>query len=601
MQSLEKIIVVSSQQELEVIQKKYPESKGAHVVLISPDFNWSISESLRQNKYFYFDKDIDSEIADRIGEATNKVLWQWFVDSKGNDLSVIDGCSLGVAFINTMEFLLTTLLRYELAFAKFLRKDTSIYYVSTIDDRFKIVIRYLQAKIGFDIFSCMSDKTKYAFGARKPILDKYFNQVSWRKRVLSYLVDRRKLKPGTNKRILVVSAGKLDEYFEHIKVTGGLKGLTFILPASRKDLKTILFSNRHKNLFYHFHSYSKKDKKILKEINEIILSLKKNIKENVKDINSDMLLAAMQEYIFDNFYGAYCFYSNVLMSFNSLKPEVVLLCADGHEIHVLIAQAAKRFDCTTAYVPHGLTDFGYRQHKSDEYKIFDYFLALGKKDILDYKAQGAKDQAIRISSFPYFARFLPLADKRTKKGYKKALILPLDYHTGSPGAKIGSSFDFIVGAVGVLAGLGVDVAGVKARCKESLWNFGLASKCLKVNNRDIAIITGYDSFPEAVKDVDIVVGPISSAVIEAGLLGIDYYIYAPLENYSGCHSIHKGIFEIANCSSSMEGLRSNIINKQPYRPGFSVFDLIDFKDVNCKSELYGKFENVISEIAEIPR
>lgn len=246
-------------------------------------------------------------------------------------------------------------------------------------------------------------------------------------------------------------------------------------------------------------------------------------------------------------------------------------------------------------MPHGLYACGYTEYKSGPIRLFDYCFAFGKKDILDYKSQGVKEDDIKLSSFPYFSRFLP-ASPNLYRDYQKALILPLARYTISPASNLYDTRKYIDEVVLLLKQLNLEVIGIKARMKTFFQLLGIKEDYLECNGQKIPLLSGYGSFPETAKKSDLIIGPINTALIEASLLGKDYYAYVPKKVYRGVSCLLTGVYEIVYVAGSIEELQFNIVNRRTYREGCSVNDLVDLFNMKNEEDVYKKFENAICEI-----
>ena len=119
---------------------------------------------------------------------------------------------------------------------------------------------------------------------------------------------------------------------------------------------------------------------------------------------------------------------------------------------------------------------------------------------------------------------------------------------------------------------------------------------MKINGKNIPLLAGYSSFPDAAENADLIIGPCSTAIIEAGLMGKDYYLYQHTPFHEFTPSILPPVFDIVRASFSMEELRENILNKEFYKEGCSVYDLINLEGIETKEQLYNKFESDIKMI-----
>lgn len=596
-----KVIIIDTPSELRLIEKVRPELKDTPLILLSNNFNPQKLQGFESRGFRYFDEQITTADGRIMVEIIHRILWNWFIDEGGTDLSLIEGCSLGKAFAGSIEVLLNTVLRYMVGLKKLLNPNNEVYFTSDTEGIFLLVIEKLQKEIGFSmvIVEVAGNREDYLYGrqrlrldclGRKRDLSPLFNRGRYRDIFISIFLKLLRRGKINRKSILIVPAGKMEEYFDY--VTKKANTLSLILPFTRKNVFNI-FLKPDTISFFHFYSFSILNSN--KKIDNMIAILKNNIRNQIKDIDAELLISVMDRHTFSYFQGAFSYYRNVLKELICLKPEAVLLSTDAYENHMLIAQAAKKLMITTALIPHGVYSWGYPEYKSGADKLFDYYFAFGKKDLLDYKDQGVEAVNMSISSFPYFSRFLPRTHRKNDI-YQKALILPLDFNNICPSEQIGHCLDYIYSVIKLLKELNIETIGIKGREDYVFKLLDFHGKHLNILQEKIPLLSDGDAFSETIKNADIVIGPISTAIIEAGLLGIDYYIFYPGYCIREIPSLTQGIFKIANVSRSMEVLKNNIINKMPYQKNCSVEDLIDLDMVNSKEDLYLKFENALSKI-----
>ena len=206
-----------------------------------------------------------------------------------------------------------------------------------------------------------------------------------------------------------------------------------------------------------------------------------------------------------------------------------------------------------------------------------------------------EESHIYVTSFPYFEKFIPVSDKRPEK-YNNALILPLDYYGNAPQEKLSAKHEYINNVIHILNGLRIKIIGIKARGMYAFRKLGIKEDYIEYEGNKYELLSGYTSFPEAAREADIIIGPASTAIIEAALLGKDYYVYSHYPFHEKVASVLPAMYQILNAAFSIEQLRQNILNKQPFKAGYSVFDLVDLKGVRTKEDVYSKFERAIIDI-----
>ena len=110
------------------------------------------------------------------------------------------------------------------------------------------------------------------------------------------------------------------------------------------------------------------------------------------------------------------------------------------------------------------------------------------------------------------------------------------------------------------------------------------------------MVKGYGNLEEYLDQVDLVIGPISTALIETNLCGKDYYAY---QNYRHLELVDGGqpsIYKYVNVAFDMKQLRENIEKKHTFKSNYSVKDLVDLDGIKTKKGLFHKFESEIQAV-----
>jgi len=599
------ILIIDNHLELEVIQGQHPQLNNAPLILLSSMFSPQQLKSFESRGYHWFDKiKVTDHDARRMTGELNHLLWHWFLDEQGKDLSEIDGCSLGGAFASSLEITLNTVIRYQAGLGKLLKPNHMVYHSSRCEDIFLDTIGHLQRHIGFErvVIETLEEQDSEVYGSRaqkfdpdgrKRDLAPIFRSGGWKEKAASAWLNH--LQPSGNgkKRVLLMPAGKLEIYFEHVRKQGYPDGFRWILPlAGPRDL---LRRDPKDPLFYHFSAIGPDRSG---ETAQVIRRLKENICKRVEGFDPQLLILVMERYAFIHFPGALKYYCSALRMFNTMKPDLAIFSADAYENFILASQAAKRAGIPTAIIPHGLSSgSGFSQYLIGRNQVFDYALAIGKVDVENYLHFSVPHDNIHTTSFPYFERFLPLL-KNESTEYLRVLILSPDKFDISLQEKVGGESTFYVEVCKLMDELGIEITAIKARSSLHFRNFGLKDYKMEINDKVIPLLSGYSSFPDAAKEVDLIIGPASTALIEAGLMGKDYYVYQHTAFHENNPNIFKALFEFVNASFDMGQLRDNILKRQPYKQGYSVKDLLDLEGVETNEDLYKKFESSIEAVLD---
>ena len=174
----EPILNVDNHLELQIIEQKHPELKSAPLILLSSNFSLKQLEEFTVRGYTYFDEPITEEDAHRLSKEIHHFLWTWFLDKNGDDLSLIEGCSLGSAFASSLEILFNSLLRYITGLGILLNKNHKVYYSSKTEDIFLDVVAYLHREIGFTLCPVKTNVYKETISHEKRKLKRPLRKVN---------------------------------------------------------------------------------------------------------------------------------------------------------------------------------------------------------------------------------------------------------------------------------------------------------------------------------------------------------------------------------------------------------------------------------------
>ncbi|MDB3917360.1 hypothetical protein N9357_02725 [bacterium] len=596
------ILIIDNNLELELIEKQHPELLNAPLILLSSNFAPQQLE-LYKREYSYFDDLTTKEEAIQLSNSMHHLLWTWFIDENDKDLSMINGCSLGAAFVSSLENLFSTLIRYTTGLNKLLKKNHIVYFSSKTSEIYMDIVVSLQKDIGFTLsqVDVLEEQKKQTYGRHRLNMDagsRYrdlqpiLKRGGLRENLIDKVLHLFQRVHATRMRVMFVPGGKHESYFEYLNGKNDCE-INWIIPFNRN---ANLFYKKNKNI--HFYYLMAIGSKGYKDIKQLIDSLKDNIKKHVAIIDPELLIKVMDRHTFSVFNGAYNYYLNVVSTLQAEKPDLVILAADNYETFILAAQAAKRSKVYSAVTSHGLNCWGSKQYRSGRFKVFDYALAFGKQDADNYNYAGTDKKNIYITSFPYFERFLPTKKVKNDNQYKTALLLSPDLLTNVTIEKTQSEYKYYKDISTLLKELGIELIGIKNRHTFQYRNIGLTDNKLVINGNAIPLLSGYASFPDAVKYADFVIGPASTALIEAGLMDKDYYVYQHTAFHEYVPNMSSSLFDYVNGSFNMDQLRENIQNRRPYKQGCSVNDLIDLEGVKTKEDLYSKFESGIQAVLD---
>ena len=604
------LLIVDCFSELKEIEEQFSELSESPIILLSSSFNLQQLDLLNERDYSYFDEYIDAAIAKEISIEMNALIWSWFLDENDEDVSAIDGCSLGSAFSSSLEILFNTIFRYYYGLKSVITSEHCVYYVSNTEEIFIEVIKKIQQETNCQCISVYTknnmeenidpiSKQVYDYGYRKRDLSTIFNKKrlkNWlRDNILYYclLLPQQLLSKlfvgNSNDKVFIFDAGKNAEYIDYIKQhnTGGFD---WVLPVTKiTDIISGIFSPNK----YHFFSSTIPARRG-KEISVIVDNLRENIRNKKISIDTSLIVNVMNRHTFPYFYGAFKYYKSGLRMFKVYKPSLVISPTDFYENYILLMQAAKKCKITTAQIPHGLIFVANKQYRQGRFKIFDYALAIGNMDVENYLSTGFNSSNIRLSSLPYFTKFIPIKNKVNPIEYRKALIASPDVFNTSPIESVGAEYEFYKMVVNLLDELNIHILGIKSRSALTLRNIGITDDFLIINNKKIPLLLG--GFPDAIKDADLIIGPAASSLIESGLLGKDYYTYQHVKYHNFSETILPVLDNIVEVAYNNKELKDNVLNRRTYKDGYSVLDLVSLDNVETKQDLYDKFEDAVDSI-----
>ena len=205
----EHIIIADNQHELCEIIRQFPLIKFSKIILLSRNFSLQ-GEDIKNIKFHYFDELISKDDGLEMYQKINKILWNWFLDSKRKDLSLIDNLSLGAAFVSSIDIILNTQIRYLYGIKKFIKNNISqkFYLSSTTEYIFKKTMHYLEKENSLKIVivdgitaspitKFGKNKINFDAGLRYRDLSKFFLKQSFKSRVaklLLYIFQKKNIK-----------------------------------------------------------------------------------------------------------------------------------------------------------------------------------------------------------------------------------------------------------------------------------------------------------------------------------------------------------------------------------------------------------------------
>ena len=190
-----------------------------------------------------------------------------------------------------------------------------------------------------------------------------------------------------------------------------------------------------------------------------------------------------------------------------------------------------------------------------------------------------------ISSHPYFSNFIKKENYKKDEKLKKALVLLPDTFINLPIDKCDHINIYLNNVTEVLKSIKIKKISIKARHIFELQNLNLQN--YKIINKTYY---GEKNFKEICTRYDLIVGPYSTAFLEASLLGKKYFVY----DISLIHKYKyyfKPIDKTCYISRNVKELKNNITKNNIFKKGFSIDNLIYTSNFKSTNELMGFFEN----------
>ena len=553
---------------------------------IADNFELIALAPLKKNfKVKYYDENISKKLRIKIISKVNSYIKKIFY--KGSkDISVIDGLSFYSILYDSIAMIITHYLLYFYSFKKLLEKNTIIYISETLNPVAKLVLvnlckknnnlRVIKLKSNKELTKGMikiPNSNELMFGRLEFFRDLTFFLKN-KKKYLSVFKNLLLIKKSRLKKLTIFlnDSGKLD--YQKKYILQNKSNFHWILPFSKKDIKNIFNKDCsfYKNTFY-------SDIKSVK-IKKLIIKILSNCKKNKLDNQLIQFLNLRFFSTFDKFYSLYIYYIEILKKSN---PDLILITSDSMEDSKIIGHAATKLSIDNAFLSHGASYHFNKEILNRNFKIkkFLSFGSMEEKGYSDLVYNGKKF----VSSHPYFSNFIKKENYKKDDKLKKALVLLPDPFTNLPIDKCDHYNIYLNDVTEVLKSIKIKKISLKARHIFQLQNLNL--KNYKIINKTYY---GEKNFIEICRKYDLIVGPYSTAFLEASLLGKKYFVY----DISLIHKYKyyfKAIDKTCYISKNVKELKNNITNNNIFKKGSSIDSLIYTSNFKSSNELMGFFEN----------
>tara|TARA_Y100000741_G_scaffold365181_1_gene360135 strand:+ start:45377 stop:47176 length:1800 start_codon:yes stop_codon:yes gene_type:complete len=550
------------------------------------------------NKFnkIYYDEYLEEEKKNKNYKFINHFIWDWYKDNNNKDISLIDGLSIGESFVTSVQMLMTKTLKVHDSLDLILDKESKVFFSNNLSNFIKTIL----------IEVCDKKKIKYnEIKNSKKFVENVNNQESifngelrdqrWLRKYSSLLTvvfaniliysQNHKLK-NDKLKLLSIGSEKLNKSTEEEYNNDIIK----IKPLSKlRDL--FLYFN--KNYFIYI-SYKKKQGKnnTVKSINQKIIE---NISNKYKFNNTDTIQKILRDEILlysEDLYNHYHAYKSLI---KRLRPQIILITGETHELYQSITRAARQSQVKTILTSHGFSDFGYKAFKLGNSKIFDGALAFGEDQYENYIEQGFSNDEVVKSVFPYFKNFFPFKQTDKNKLYKKALILFPEPNNLCSGQSLLAIDDYFYNIIRILKQLDIKILGFKSRYN-SHTEIKNKEGYLEFNGEKYLHFYGYDNLLKYIKNIDFVVGPLCSAIYEVFLEGKDYYAFQNDDIAKYTPNYRDSIYKFLHISSNPSELLENIKDRKLFKRNYSIYDLTYLKDIAKEDQIFEKFDKSILKL-----
>ena len=123
---------------------------------------------------------------------------------------------------------------------------------------------------------------------------------------------------------------------------------------------------------------------------------------------------------------------------------------------------------------------------------------------------------------------------------------------------------------------------------------------LIINSNKIVTFDNNHKLHELLHDVDLVIGPASSAFIECALLGIDYYVIQHTKFHEYSNMFNPIFYKYVNVSFNINDLRNNISLYKNFNEEYCINDIYENNiQSNKKKNLEEDYEELLIRINSI--
>lgn len=185
----------------------------------------------------------------------------------------------------------------------------------------------------------------------------------------------------------------------------------------------------------------------------------------------------------------------------------------------ILLEASKRKGIETFYFEHGLKTFNAPSSLTGGKRLLDTIICWGERDRSAYLAQGVEERRLVVRTPPFLANYLPMRS-RHKKWSGRILILQHCYSKDHVNGVAHYEEEFLIHLCEGLQSFGIRHLRLKLHPGVSMRAY--FEKLVEDRKLDIEVFKN-ENLRSLILWSDLVIGPISTAVLEAVMLGRDYY------------------------------------------------------------------------------
>ena len=575
------ICLINNNSQLRHIIKQTLKFNNTNFIITSHSLNQKYISKLPN--FIYFDELITLNEKKNLSKILNNELYEWFRDKNGKDLSEINGCSLALSHVGSYEILFSTASKYIVGIHILLKKNTKIIYFSDTQNTMKDIIKILSVDNKdnrFELLKKNNDEINFSENGSFRNLQ-YLKKNNFQIKILNCLLAiKNNLNFNNNEKkdnVVIFSAGKVEDFIDYYRNFRKTKFVCFTQFHSISDIKI----NKNVKHFYINYGASNRNKAII----SIISKLKPNYIKKSKFKFKNIFIKILEQRMFNQFDNTYTYYNNSIKFLSKISPKVCILGADAYENFLIFGFAARSLNIPLIHYPHGLYIHGYDWFKKNNNNFFQHGFAFSNELVEFFSSQGLSKNKIKKIHTPYFGNPKNINLKKDDKGKKKCLILANDYFNTSP-MEDNFKFDALLfNTYRLLCRLDIEVKGIKYRAN--------GIKNIYIDKTQVKIFDSSTNLENLLNDIDIIVGPPSSAFIECSLLGVKYYVVQHTRFHEFSSSISRVFYNYVNVSFGVKELEKNIKIQKIFKKNYSIQNLFNISKKN------NDFENRSNELIRI--